>query len=74
MKKSLLLACLLSVCAVSSFAQSPAYDAGAKRVAERDAAYAKAHPVGMNTTAPVVHHAKKRHGKHHRRVMHKATK
>ena len=74
MKKTLFLACLLSVCTVSSFAQTPANDAGARRVAERDAAYAKAHPVAMNTTAPVVHHAKKRHGKHHRRVMHKATK
>lgn len=74
MKKSLLLACLLTVCAVSGFAQSPASEAGAKRVAERDAAYAKAHPVAMSVTAPTVRHAKKRHGKHHRRVMHEAMK
>lgn len=74
MKKSLLLACLLSVCAVSGFAQSPANDAGAKRVAERDAAYAKTHPVAMNATAPMAHHANKRHSKHHRHVMHKAMK
>ena len=44
MKKSLVVACLLSVCALSGFAQSPAQNAGAKLVAERDAAYVKAHP------------------------------
>ena len=74
MKISLLLACLLSVCAVSSFAQSSANDAGAKRVAERDAAYAKAHPVAMNAAAPMARHANKRHSKHHRHVVHKAMK
>ena len=74
MKKSLLLACLLSVCAVSSFAQSPTNDAGAKRVAERDAAYAKAHPVAMNAAAAMARHANKHHSKHHRRVLHKAMK
>ena len=74
MKKFLLLASLLTACAVSSFAQSPANDAGARRVAERDAAYAKAHPVAMNDASPVVHHANKRHAKHHRHAMHKTAK
>ena len=61
MKKSLLLACLLSVVAVSSFAQSPANAAGAKLVAERDAAYARAHPAVVNAHPPMAHHAHKRH-------------
>lgn len=74
MKKSLVLFGLLSAFAVSGFAQAPANDAGAKRVAERDVAYAKAHRVAMKTTAPMAHHANKRHGKHHRHVMHKAMK
>ena len=79
MKKSLLIASLLTVFAASSFAQSPANDAGARRVAERDAAYAKAYPVVPNTAAPAVHHmkkhhAQKHHGKHHRHVKHKAAK
>ena len=73
MTNPLLLACLLSLCAVSSFAQSPVNVAGAKLVAERDAAYARAHP-GMNTTPAAPHHAKKRHTKHHRQVAHKAVK
>ena len=76
MKKFLILASLLTVCAVSSFAQSPANDAGAKLVAERDAAYAKAHPVVIKDAAPVghhtnKHHANKHHAKHH---SHKASK
>ena len=74
MKKSLLLACLLSACAVSGFAQSPAESTGAKMVAERDAAYARTHPATMNAAAPVVHHAKKHHGKHHRHAAHKVVK
>ena len=50
MKKSLVLACVLSVCAVSSFAQSGAAQpaspavAGARLVAEHDSAWQKAHP------------------------------
>ena len=74
MKKSLLLACFLSVCAVSGFAQSPANEAGAKLVAERDAAYAKAHPAAMNTPAPAARHSKQRHGKHHRAMTRKTVK
>ena len=73
MKKTFVLACLLSVCAVSSFAQSPANIEGAKRVAERDAAYAKAYPTNtMNHTTPTVRHGKKHHT--HRKAMKKATK
>lgn len=74
MKKSLLLACFLSVCAVSGFAQSTANEAGAKLVAERDAAYAQAHPEAMKTTAPAVRNAKQRHGKQHRAMTRKAMK
>ena len=74
MKKSLVFVCLLSVCAFSSFAQSPANTAGAKLVAERDAAYAKAHPAFVKVNAPVTHHAHMRHGRHHRHVMRKAVK
>ena len=74
MKKSLLLACFLSVCAISSFAQSSANEAGAKLVAERDAAYAQAHPEAMKSTAPAVRNAKQHHGKKHRAVTPKATK
>lgn len=70
MKKSLLLACLFSVCAVSSFAQSPVNDAGAKR----DAAYAKTHPAAMNSTLPIARHANKRHSKHRHHVTRKAMK
>ena len=73
MKKTFLLACLLSVCAVSSFAQSPANVEGARRVAERDAAYAKAHPTTtMNHSMPTVRHGKKHHT--HRKAMKKVTK
>lgn len=79
MKKFLLLASLLTACAVSSFAQSPANDAGAKLVAERDAAYAKAHPVAMKDAAPVghhtnKHHTNKHHTKHHSHIASKAAK
>ena len=74
MKKSLLLACLLSVVAVSSFAQTPANAAGAKLVAERDAAYARAHPVVITTHRPMAYHAYKRHGTHHRHAVHKAIR
>ena len=50
MKKSYAIAMLLSVFAVSSFAQD-ASTIGARRVAERDAAYAKSHPVVIQKTA-----------------------
>ena len=73
MKKSFVLACLLSVCAVSSFAQSPANAEGARRVAERDAAYAKAHPTTtMNHSMPTVRHGKKHRA--HRKAMKKVAK
>jgi len=75
MKKSYAIA-LLSVCAVSSFAQD-ASALGARRVAERDAAYAKSHSVVMQQTVPGAHktnkHQKRHHQKHHV-VAHKATK
>lgn len=66
MKKSLVVACLLSVGALSSFAQSPAQDAGAKLVAERDAAYSKAHPSATSkatmtkASMPMTKHSTKR--------------
>lgn len=74
MKKSLTLACLFSVFAVSSFAQSPANAAGAKLVAERDASYAKVHPEFVKVYAPVTHHAHMRHGPHRHHVMGKSVK
>ena len=67
MKKSYALALLLSAFAVSSFAQD-ASGIGARRVAERDAAYARSHPVVAQRITPVVHHVNKHHGrKHHAR-------
>ena len=72
MQKSLLVGCLLSVCALSTFAQSPAQVAGAELVAKRDAAYAKAHPTPhVNATKPTTHHAGKRHA---RPIVKKTTK
>ncbi len=68
MKKSFVLACFISACAVTSFAQTPANVEGARLVALRDAAYAKTHPSAMTTSKPVVkHHA-------HRKAVHKVTK
>lgn len=73
MKKSLVLACLLSLSAMSSFAQSPANAEGARLVAERDAAYAKAHPTAtMNHSTPSVRHGKKHRA--HQKSMKKVTK
>ncbi len=76
MKKSYAIALLLSVCAVSSFAQD-ASALGARRVAERDAAYAKSHPVVVQQTAPAAYkiskHRSHRHLKHHV-VVRKAMK
>ena len=72
MKKSLVAACLLSACALSSYAQSPAQDAGARLVAEHDAAYAKAHSSPyVKATMPMTHHAGKRHA---HPMVKKATK
>ena len=74
MNKSPLLAILLCVITVSSFAQGSADSVGARRVAERDAAYAKQHPSVIHQSAPaaVVKHAHKRHT--HRKVKHKLVK
>lgn len=76
MKKSYAIALLLSVCAVSSFAQD-ASALGARRVAERDAAYAKSHPVVVQQTALGVHKiSKQRSHRHQKRhvVARKAMK
>ena len=62
MKKSLVAASLLSVCVLSSFAQSPAQVARARLVAEHDAAYATAHSSPYaKATMPMTRHAGKRH-------------
>ena len=67
MKKSLVVACVLSVFALSGFAQSPAQDAGAKLVAEHDAAYSSAHPstsgkaTMTKASMPMTKHSTKRH-------------
>ena len=72
MNKSPLLAVLLCVVAASSFAQGSADSIGAKRVAERDAAYAKQHPTVVKQTTPVVKHAHKRSTQ--RKVVNKVAK
>lgn len=83
MKKSLLLACLLSALAMSSFAQSaPAMtpaEAGAKRVAERDAEWARTHSGGTDVKAPLARHNAKhvknaKRGKHVKQPKHKVKK
>lgn len=73
MKKLLALGFALSVFALSGFAQSvpartPA-EAGARRVAERDAAWAKAHPLGAAVKQPMAH-PKAKHGKRVKQVKH----
>jgi len=66
MKKSFVLACFVSACAVSSFAQTPASVEGARLVALRDAAYAKSHPAtAMSPGTPAATHARK-HRAHHK--------
>ncbi len=70
MKKSSALALLLSAFAVSSFAQDAA-TLGARRVAERDAAYVKSHPVTAQQAAPAAAHVKKHRG--HTKHKHHAT-
>lgn len=80
MKKSLILACLVGAFAVSSFAQSasemtPA-EAGAKRVAERDAEWLRAHSGGAEAKEPMAprkaKHVKK--AKHPKQPKHKVKK
>ena len=73
MKKSYALALLLSAFAVSSFAQD-ASAIGARRVAERDAAYARSHPAVVQNITPVVHLVKKHHGRKHHAQRHTAKK
>ena len=77
MKKSLALVCLLSAFAVPSFAQSapettPA-EAGAKLVAERDAAWLRAHPGGAEVKEPMALKSAK-HVKRAKHTKHKVKK
>lgn len=79
MKKSLVLACLVSAFTVSSFAQSapdmtPA-ELGAKLVAERDAAWLRAHSGGAEVKEPMappndMHANRPKHGKHVKHSKH----
>lgn len=73
MKKSYAFALLLSAFAVSSFAQD-ASTLGARRVAERDAAYSRSHPVVAQQVTPAAAHAKKHLGKTHHKHHVKAKK
>ena len=76
MKKSLALVCLLSAFAMSSFAQSPSNttpaEAGARLVAERDAAWLRAHPGNAEVKEPMAPHNARheKHVKHQRHVSH----
>ena len=68
MKKSLVLACLVTVLAASSFAQSapsttPAVT-GARLVAERDSAWLRDHPARAAIQAPMAHQARRPHVHH----------
>lgn len=75
MKKSSLFALVLSVCAVSSFAQGSPESAGAKRIAERDAAYAKDHPAVVYEREALKKHSGKHPSRvHHHHVKHKAVR
>ena len=73
MKKSYAFALLLSAFAMSSFAQD-ASTLGARLVAERDAAYARSHPVVTQQATPAASHAKKHHGRAHHKHQVKAKK
>ncbi len=73
MKKSLVVACLLSVFAMSSFAQptpaaTPA-ELGAKLVAERDAAWLRTHSGRSGANEPMAGH-KAMHARHDRHAKH----
>ena len=73
MKKSLVVACLLSAFAMSSFAQptpgaTPA-ELGAKLVAEHDAAWLRTQSGGTQANEPMARH-NARHAKHDRHVKH----
>lgn len=70
MKKLIVVASFLTAFAASGFAQTapartPA-EAGAK-MAERDAAYLKAHPAGVKAQAPAAHTTK--HAKHNKNAQ-----
>ena len=79
MKKSLVVASLVTVFAVSSFAQpapaaTPA-ELGAKRVAERDAAWLRTHSGSTDVNEPMagrnaMHARHDRHVKHSKHAMH----
>lgn len=89
MKNTLALACILSALAIPSFAQytpteSPA-EMGAKLVAERDAAWRRAHSGNTEVQEPMaIHHARHvnqakntkivKHVKHVKNVKHHVTK
>lgn len=73
MKKSLVVACLLSAFAMSSFAQAtpgatPA-ELGAKLVAERDAAWLRTHSGSKEANEPMGRH-NAMHARHDRHVEH----
>lgn len=68
MKKSYTLALLLSAFAVGSFAQGISDSPGARRVAERDAAYARSHP-SVAPKAVLLARPIHRHG--HRHLRHR---
>lgn len=79
MKKPLVVACLLSVFAMSSFAQptpaaTPA-ELGAKLVAERDAAWLRTHSGSSEANEPMaghnaMHARHDRHAKHSKHARH----
>ena len=71
MKKLIVVASFLTAFAASGFAQTapartPA-EAGAKMVAERDAAYLRAHPAGVKAQAAAAHTTK--HAKHNKNAQ-----
>jgi Skp family chaperone for outer membrane proteins len=78
MKKSLAIACLVCVSAVSSFAQSApnqtAAEVGAQRVAEHDAAWQRAHASAKMVKEPIARHKVKRpkHVKHAKQKIKRA--
>ena len=74
MKKLSIFALLLSVCAVSSFAQGTPDSAGARRVAERDAAYAKEHPAMMHEREATPKHVTQHRAHRHHRTTHKVRR
>ena len=72
MKKSSFVAFFLCVVAVTSFAQDSASSVGARRVAERDAAYTKQYPAVTPQSAPTAKQVHKY--RTHRKVMQRSVK